>query len=257
MMEGVVMHNMRKRLIVANWKMNPQTYSAAESLAGSVAKSAAKLRSVDVVLCPPYVWLADLASKYGSRVVFGSQDVFWQEQGAYTGEVSPRMLKHVGARAVIIGHSERRRYLGETDEMVNRKVHAAMKRGLRVILCIGETLAERRRGHTPAVLRLQLKKDLAGIAKSHLQGSRVVIAYEPVWAIGTGLPETPKNANAAAAFIRKVLGEDIRVLYGGSVNARNIGNYLAMPEISGALVGGASLRPPEFIKMLEIADAIK
>lgn len=245
-----------KKLIVANWKLNPQTYRRAEKLAGAISRAAKSFRSVETVLCPPFVWLECLADEFAGKAVFGGQDVFWENQGPYTGEVSPTMLKAVGAQWVIIGHSERRRHLGETDEMIHRKVKAARAAGLKVILCVGETLAARRRGHTHAVLRSQMRKALAGVKRFDMKNSRLVIAYEPVWAIGTGMPETPQNANAVAAFVRNVLGTHIRVLYGGSVNAGNIREYLMMPAISGALVGGASLRPAEFIKMLAIADSV-
>jgi triosephosphate isomerase len=245
-----------KRLIVANWKMNPTTYRQSSRLAAASAAASRRLRNVDVVICPSFVWLERLVRTYGRRLAFGAQDAFWEDRGPYTGEVSPAMLKSIGIRWVILGHSERRRHLGETDEMINRKVRSALAAGLAVILCVGETLEEWRRGHTAAVLRWQLEKDLTGVSKSEMQKSKLVIAYEPVWAIGTGLPETPQNANRAAAFIRRRVGKEIRVLYGGSVNAKNIGGYLAMPEISGALVGGASLRAVEFIKMLAIANSV-
>lgn len=243
-----------KKLMVANWKLHPQTYGEADKLAKAIANAARRRSNVETVLCPPFLWLGCLADEYAGKAVFGGQDAFWEERGAYTGEISPTMLKHVGCRWVIIGHSERRRHLGETDEMVNRKVRAALAAGLKVILCIGETLAERRRGHTSAVIRLQLKKDLAGVLRSKTRD--LVIAYEPVWAIGTGLPETPENAEKTAKFIRNVVNMDVRVLYGGSVNADNLRGYLSMPHIAGALVGGASLRVSEFVKMLRIADSV-
>lgn len=251
-----------KKLIVANWKMNPQKFGEAENLALAVSKQAARLKKVETVLCPPFLWLECLAGEHAGRLVFGAQDVFWAERGPYTGEISAAMLKAVGARYVIIGHSERRRYLGETDEMVNKKVKAALHNGLRVILCVGENAAEHRRSQTRSVLRRQLRRDLFGVSSGMV--SSLIVAYEPIWAIGTGLPETPANADAAAAFIRAELARKfskkaaapMRIIYGGSVNSRNIVGYLAMRQIAGALVGGASLDQRDFVKILEIADAV-
>jgi triosephosphate isomerase len=258
-----------KRLIVANWKLNPQTYQEAEKLARTAWKAAKTLKNVDVVICPPFVWLQPVNSKFEIRnpkLSLGSQDVFWKERGAYTGEVSPAMLKNLGATWVIIGHSERRQNLGETDEMINKKAKAVLAAGLKVILCVGETLQERRRGQTKVVLRRQLKKGLAQVSKLEIRNlklrDRFVVAYEPVWAIGSGFPETSQNAESAALFIKAELSKllsarkakDIRVIYGGSVNSKNISGYIVMPAIAGALVGGASLKPKEFIRMLEISD---
>jgi len=255
-----------KKLIVANWKMNPGKYDEADKLAAAVSKAAARLKGVETVLCPPFLWLECLAGEYAGRLIFGAQDVFWEDRGAYTGEISAAMLKAVGAKYVIIGHSERRRHLGETDEMINKKVRAALGHGIGVILCVGETLREHQRGQTKAVLRRQLRKDLADIKPYflHLTPYSLTIAYEPIWAIGTGLPETPANADAAAAFIRselyrrfpKKLASKARIIYGGSVNSRNIIGYLGMRQIVGALVGGASLDRRDFVKIMKIADAV-
>lgn len=247
-----------KKLIVANWKMNPQSVAEAKRLFAAVSKTARGLKNVEAVICPPFPYLYTLHPT--PYTLLGGQDVFWEQSGAYTGAVSPQMLKALGARYVIIGHSERRRHFGETDQIINKKVQAALAGGLKVILCVGETLQERKRGHTKQVLRRQLKKDLKNVWKLGTGNwklrNRLAIAYEPVWAIGTGIPETPQNANAAAALIWKILGASPRVLYGGSVNAQNIGKYLAMPQISGALVGGASLSSQEFGRILMIAEHI-
>lgn len=254
-----------KKLIVANWKMNPQTHGEAERLASAVSKLALKFKGVETVLCLPFVWLADLSQKYADKIEFGSQDVFWENPsaggGAFTGEISPAMLKNSKVKYAIIGHSERRRHLGETDEMINKKVRAALKNGLRAILCVGETFQEHKKGATQFALRRQLRKDLEGISKFR---DRLAVAYEPVWAIGTGVPETPQNAEAAAMFIRSEISKlmprrvagGVRIIYGGSVNSRNIGGYLAMPSISGALVGGASLDAKDFGKILKIANNV-
>lgn len=254
-----------KKLVVANWKMNPQSYAEAERLARAVLKLNRGLKNVETVLCPPFTWLTDLSHKYARKIAFGAQDVFWQPKGAFTGEISPDMLRSSKVSYVIIGHSERRRHLGETDEMVNKKIHAALGNGLRIILCIGESLQEHKRGQTKSILRRQLKKDLAKISPSLIPYPlSLAIAYEPIWAIGTGLPETPKNADNVAKFIRRELAKhfpkkianNIRIIYGGSVDSRNIIGYLAMTQIIGALVGGASLNAKDFIKILQIADQI-
>jgi len=251
-----------RKLIVGNWKMNPNSLVEARRLFNSVAKAAKRFQNVDVVLCPPFPYLAAL--RPAPSALLGAQDVFWEEKGAFTGEISPRMLKSSEVSYVIIGHSERRRHLGETDEMINKKVLAALKNGLRVILCVGETLSEKRRGQTKAVLRRQLQHDLASLRLAALKPSALIIAYEPIWAIGTGVPETPFSANEASRFIRKATGriispkvaKNIRILYGGSTNSRNIFGYLIMPELSGALVGGASLDAKDFTRMLEIANLL-
>jgi len=257
-----------KKLIVANWKMNPATYAEAERLAAAVLKTSKKLKNVETVLCPPFVWLADLSRKHENEIAFGGQDVFWEEKGAYTGGISPKMLKSSGVRYAIIGHSERRRHLEETDAMVHKKVHAALKNGLRAILCVGESLKEHTRGETKQVLRRQLNKGLAGVRALFIAHRALLrnltVAYEPIWAIGTGMPETPFSANKAAKTIRQELkkllpdkiAKEIRVLYGGSVTSRNIFGFLVMPEISGALVGGASIDAKEFGKIIAIANLL-
>lgn len=252
-----------KKLIVGNWKMQLQSYKEAEKLAAAILKSAQKLKNVETVLCPPFVYIQALRSRV-YEVKMGAQDVFWEDKGAFTGEISPAMLKNSKVKYAIIGHSERRRHLGETDEMINKKVRAALKSGLNVILCIGETLKERKRKQTKSVLRRQLHKDLADVRHYSLLHTpyALTIAYEPVWAIGSGLPETPQNADSVAGFIRQELckilspklGKGIRIIYGGSVNSKNIGGYLVMPSISGALVGGASLGARDFGKILKIAN---
>lgn len=244
-----------KKLIVANWKMNPKSVAEAKRLFAAVSKTARRLKNAEAVICPPFPYFSKLQAP-SSKVSLGGQDVFWEQSGAYTGEVSPKMLKELGVRYVIIGHSERRRHFGETDEMINKKVKAALAVGLAVILCVGETLEQRKAGQTKQVLRRQLHRALVGIRSLVIGHGSLVVAYEPVWAIGSGMPETPQNANTAAALIWKILGASPRVLYGGSVNAQNIGKYLAMPQISGALVGGASLSSQEFGRILMIAEHV-
>lgn len=243
-----------KKLLALNWKMNPATYESAERLASASADLAAKLKKYEVVICPPLPWLDDLATKFRGKVKLGSQDVFWEEKGAYTGEVSPVMLKKSGVAYVIVGHSERRRILQETDEMVNKKVLAGLKFGLKVILCVGEDIKIRRQGKKAVknFVYNQIKKDLKSIHDSKFAiHNSLVIAYEPIWAIGTGTPCHPEDALKVIKFIREFLTSDFslptpRVLYGGSVTGKNILDFVKYKEIDGALVGGASLNPSQF-----------
>ncbi len=253
-----------KKLIVANWKMDPQTYREAERLARAVSKTAERHKNVKVVLCPPFVWLTDLSHRRPRGVEYGAQDTFWESKGPFTGEVSPAMLKKSGVEYVIIGHSERRRWLNETDEMVNKKVLAALKAGLKVILCVGEPFVVRKRG-TAAVLR-HVRRQLAHAVKNipKEKRGRIVIAYEPIWAISTsdvGIPCSPFEAErmvrACAAYLaNKENFRDVRGIYGGSVNARDVKSYLDMEYIDGALVGAASLKAAEFKKIIKVASLI-
>lgn len=250
------------KLLVANWKMN---CPAADWKAAVKKLAAAKPRGAEIVICPPFVCLEKIAvllKKTGVKL--GAQDVFWENNGAYTGEISAEMLLSSGAEYAIIGHSERRRFLGETDEMINKKVLAALKAGLKVILCVGEGLPIRRRGKKAVekFVKSQLEKNLSDVKRQMsnvgCRTSDIIIAYEPVWAIGTGTPDTPADAVEMAKFIKKWLMvecrmSDVKVLYGGSVNGKNAGDFINRPEIDGALVGGASLKPPEFMKIAAAA----
>lgn len=259
-----------KKLIVANWKLNPPTHKEAERLVGGVVRGITKHFNAEVVLCPPFTHLYHVSriTYHDKKIKLGAQDVFWEDGGAYTGEISPKMLKSSGVKYVIIGHSERRKWLGETDEMVNKKVLAALRAGLKVILCAGEP--ERKElGIKNNELRKaknfvgqQLKKDLAGIKKSSVIGHQsLVIAYEPIWAIGTGRACKPQDAAEMARFIKDFCAKrfalrDLPVLYGGSVNGKNALSFLEREEIDGALVGGASLNVGEFKKMINITSKI-
>ncbi len=243
--------------------MNPSTYREAEKLALEVGSSK-YLDKAEVVLCPPFTWLTDLSHKPLRGLKFGAQDVFWEDKGAFTGEISPRMLKNSGVKYVIIGHSERRR-LGETDEMVNKKLKIALKNGLKAILCVGESAKVRSTG------RMAAKRAIAGQLKADLKGvkadGRLAVAYEPIWAVSTvrsavsrDNADTPENAADMVRFISslvnskfRVSSSKIRVLYGGSVTSRNARSFLQYKEIGGALVGGASLKAEEFKKIVEIA----
>jgi triosephosphate isomerase len=244
------------KLIVGNWKMNPPTFAEAEKLVRAAAVSAKRAAGkARVVLCPPFVWLTDLSHKKHSGLEFGAQDVFWEQGGAYTGEISAPMLKGSNVRYVIVGHSERRRWLGETDEMAGKKCAAALRAGITPILCVGEPLAVRKSG-TAHVLRY-VRRQLAAAARRVPKGLRrtIVVAYEPIWAIGTGIPcaayEAERMVRACAAYLAiKEKFKNVIGLYGGSVSARNAGSYLSAKYIDGLLVGGASVRADEFRKVI-------
>ena len=261
--DGVPFKNMSK-LIVANWKMNPATYAEAGKLVRGILKSLRK-GGPKVVLCPPFTWLTDFSHKmrHHAGLSWGGQDIFWEDKGAFTGEISPRMLKSSGVTYVIVGHSERRRWLGETDEMISKKVLAALRAGLKVILCVGEPMAIRKKGIAAAkrYIASQLLKDLKLVASHGPLTSALIIAYEPIWAIGTGRADKPEEAAAMAIFIKRTCAaifklRDLRVLYGGSVNSRNTRNFLQYKETDGALVGGASFMVGEFKKIVNIASGI-
>jgi triosephosphate isomerase len=242
---------MPKPLIAANWKMN-KTIEETEDFISSFLpiKDAA---DVDIFIAPPFTSLS-VASRLlqGTDIKLGAQNVFYEEKGAFTGEVSPAMLLSVNCSYVIIGHSERRQYFSETDEIVNKKIKAARKNNLNVILCIGESLKEREDNKTFEVLEKQLSGSLKDV-----QMEGIDIAYEPIWAIGTGKTATPGQANEAHKFIREWLrknregAEGVRILYGGSVTPENIESLMAEPEVNGALVGGASLKPESFAKIVK------
>ena len=247
---------MKKNIVIANWKMNPQSAQEARRLFDTITKGIRRVKKTDVVICPPFVHLPDVKSvRHTQKVFLGSQDIFWEEKGAYTGEISSRMLQSFGVTHVIIGHSERRRWLGETDEMINNKIKTALKAGLVPILCVGEWVREIP-GEIPDIVENQVRSALKGLKKGDFKNG--IIAYEPVWAIGTGRPETPDNAAKAALFIRKIVrdilgkktAEHIRVIYGGSVNAESFISK-DIRGMEGILVGGASLRADDFIKIVK------
>lgn len=252
---------MRRPIIIANWKMNPLTFQEAEKLLLDLLPEAAKNKKVEVVICPPFVWLTDLSHKYKKSVVFGGQNVFWKDSGPYTGEISPQMLKSSGVSYVIIGHSERKIHLGETDEMINKRLKAALEAGLVSVLCIGEK--ERSGDGIPAVVGEQLKKALEGVGKKSVK--KLIVAYEPVWAVSTmpgSQADNPDNAFRAMIFIRKVLtdlydrktAEGVKIIYGGSVSSVNIASFFKEGKMEGVLVGGASLDAQEFTKIVKIVN---
>jgi triosephosphate isomerase len=248
---------MRTPLVAGNWKMN-KTVAEARELVATMSAKLREIPNVEKVLCPPFIAIPALAEMLaGSEIGLGAQNLHWEEKGAFTGEVAPAMVKEF-CQYVIIGHSERRTYFGETDESVNRKLHAAMKAGLIPIVCVGETLEQYEAGSTSDVVRRQINVGLAGIDSP----AKIVVAYEPVWAIGTGKASSGENANFVhEKVIRPALsdlfgaqaGDAIRILYGGSVTAANAAEFFAYPDIDGALVGGASLKPDEFVAITKAA----
>jgi triosephosphate isomerase len=250
---------MRKKIVVGNWKMYTNA-ATARTLAAAVVKGLGNETRVTVGICPPAPYLLPVAEVLrGSAVGLGAQNCFYEKEGAFTGEVSPAMLTDVGCRYVILGHSERRHKLGEGDAFINRKVHAALAAGLAVILCLGETLAERQADRTEAVLDTQLNGSLAGLDTAAL--AKVILAYEPVWAIGTGHNATPEQAQAAHAFLRRRVAERfgqpaaqaLLIQYGGSVKPDNAATLLRQPDVDGGLIGGASLNADQFLAIVRAA----
>jgi triosephosphate isomerase len=244
---------MRKPLIAGNWKMNT-TVSQAVLLVNEMRKGLDEVRNVEKIICPPFVSLASIKELIkGTSIKLGAQNLYFEEKGAYTGEISPLMLAEL-CEYVIIGHSERRQYFNETNEIVNKKIKSMLKAGLKPILCIGERLEENEAGKTAEVVTGQLRLSLSDI--NYPDG--FIIAYEPVWAIGTGRAATGNQANETIGLIRQNISglyggaasEDVRILYGGSVTAANAAEFMKQPEIDGALVGGASLKVDEFLSIV-------
>ena len=244
------------KLIVANWKMNPTERREANQLFKRIKKGLRSIKKTEVVICPPFVYLESVKT-HDSNFKLGAQNCFWQEKGAFTGEVSPKMLKDLGVKYVILGHSERRKILGETDGMVAEKIKKALDFNLQPILCLGETKEEREKGKTFKILEKEIKEDLKKIPKSKI--GKVALAYEPIWAIGTGNACSVQDALNAILFLRKIIsqifnkkaGKDIKILYGGSINSQNARDFLKEKWIDGLLVGGASLQPKEFLEILK------
>ncbi len=250
---------MRPKFVAGNWKMYTSLASA-KGLAANVAHAFGEDKRVMVAVCPPFPWLTAVAEVLkGTSVLLGGQNCYPEREGAFTGEVSPAMLKDAGCQYVIIGHSERRHGLNEGDEFLNRKAKVALAAGLKVIFCVGELLAEREASKTEAVLDTQLAAGLAGLTTDQM--SKVVIAYEPVWAIGTGKVATPDQAQAAHAHIRgKIRGlfgeftaDHVQIQYGGSVKPDNAAGLMSLPDVDGALVGGASLKADQFLAIVNAA----
>jgi len=250
----------RLPFIAGNWKMN-ETVGEALDLVRQLKASISRIEGVEVAVAPPFTALYAVRKELeGSTIRLAAQNLFWEEKGAYTGEVSPPMLKEMGCHYVILGHSERRQFFGETDETVNRKIKAALGQDLSVIFCIGETLKEREEGKTFSVIEKQVTGGLKDIGKEEMR--RIVVAYEPVWAIGTGKTATPEQAEEVHRFIREKLGklfsreiaEGVRIQYGGSVTPENIKGLMGQENIDGALVGGASLKADTFSKIVRFKE---
>lgn len=251
---------MRRYVIAGNWKMN-MTPSEAKSFITELAPMVKGMDGCDIVLCVPFVDIAvAIEAAKGTNIHIGAENVHFAESGAYTGEVSAKMLKEIGTEYVIVGHSERRQYFGETDNTVNLRTKAALNAGLKVILCLGEVKDERLSGITNEVVSMQTKLDLAGISAKELKN--VIIAYEPVWAIGTGLTATPEQADETCGVIRGVIAElygedaaeEIIIQYGGSMNDANAAELLGKENVDGGLIGGASLKCDKFTAIVKAAN---
>jgi len=250
---------MRTPIIAGNWKMN-KTANEAVDLVKDMLKLN-DINGVEKVLCPPFISLVPVKALIdNTSIKLGAQNMYYEENGAYTGEIAPDMVKEL-CEYVILGHSERRAYFGDTDEIVNKKVHAALKYGLKIMICVGEVLQEREAGKTEAVITRQVKGALVDVDLT----DDIVIAYEPIWAIGTGKAASGEMANETCSLIRSTIAQlydsssadAIRIQYGGSVNAANIAEFIAQPDIDGALVGGASLKADDFISIVEQTAKIK
>ncbi len=251
------MNTNRRPILAGNWKMN-MTATQAREMVTKLVPMIAGVKDREIVLAPPFTAIhAVAAAARGASIALAGQNMHWADKGAYTGEVSSEMLLDSGCKYVIIGHSERRQYFGETDETVNKKVRQALDKGLRPIVCVGETLPERESGGVESVIERQITGGLKGVTPEQM--ANVVIAYEPVWAIGTGKTATPEQANEVHVFIRGIIGnaygrgvaDAVRIQYGGSVTPENIASLMAMPDIDGALVGGASLKPESFAAIVK------
>ncbi len=253
---------MRKKFIAGNWKMNTDAAEAValvEALLEQVEQNDSA-DAVDIAVCPPFVYLDRvLQTLSNGPIAIGAQNVYFESNGAFTGEISVTMLNDLGCRYVILGHSERRHVIGETDALINKKLHAALGGGLEPIFCIGELLEQREAGQTEAVCERQLREGLAGVTAEQMK--KITVAYEPVWAIGTGKTATSEQAQEVHAFVRGLLGklfdaetaEIVRIQYGGSVKASNAAELMSNPDVDGVLVGGASLKADEFASIIESA----
>ena len=253
----------RKKIIAGNWKMNVKPSETAALVKG-VAEATKAFSNVEIVCCTPAIDVpAAVAAAAGTQVGVGTENCHWEDHGAFTGEISTGMILDAGAKYVIIGHSERRQYFGETDETVNKRTAAAVKAGLTAVVCVGETLAEREAGETGAVIDRQTRKALEGLDAAAM--AKIVIAYEPVWAIGTGKTATDDQAQEVHAQIRAILkdlfgeatAESVRILYGGSMKPANAAGLLAQKDIDGGLIGGAALKAPDFAGIIAAAAKAK
>jgi len=257
------MGHLRRNILAGNWKLNKTTLEAID-LVNLLKRDLNDINDIDLVVCPPFTALSEVHEILNdSNIALGAQDLYWEDSGAFTGEVSAPLLKDVGVRYVIIGHSERRQFFGETNQTVNNKLKSALKWELTPIVCIGETLQEREANKTFDVIKTQFHESLTGLGKKEIE--RIVIAYEPVWAIGTGRTATPEQAQEVHKLIRDLLtkafgqttNQAVRIQYGGSVKPENIAELMAQDDIDGALVGGASLQHDSFVKIVKNACGLK
>ncbi|MEI8176741.1 MAG: triose-phosphate isomerase [Candidatus Omnitrophota bacterium] len=254
---------MRRPIIAGNWKMN-NTIVAAIELVNGLKRELYKVEDADIIVCPPFTALSEVSELLvSSNIQLGAQNMFWEEKGAFTGEVSGTFLKEIGCKFVIIGHSERRQFFGETNETVNKRIKAVYKFGMTPIICVGERLAERESSKTFDIIKDQIVNGLKDITAEQMTGA--VVAYEPVWAIGTGKTATPQQADEVHKFIRKLLTElysgavasAVRIQYGGSVTAENTATLMELPDLDGALVGGASLKVDSFSTIVKKTSEVK
>ncbi len=253
---------MRKKIIAGNWKMNKTDVEAAP-FARDLKVKTLNIRNTEIVICPPFTALSAVYDILkDSKIKIGAQNVHWELSGAFTGEISAKMIDKAGCRYVIIGHSERRQYFGETNQIVNKKIKQTLTTCLEPIVCIGETLRQRQDGHTQEFVKTQIIEGLEGLSFDQIQ--RLVLAYEPVWAIGTGVTATPGQAQEVHLFIRELIQEifnsqiagSIHILYGGSVKPDNIRDLLTQKDIDGGLIGGASLKIDSFVEMIRITEEL-
>ena len=250
---------MKKAIVIANWKMNPDSLDKANALFGLVEKGIYNNQKTEVAICPPCVYLNNLKKRTNSFLKFGAQDCFWEKKGAYTGGISALMLKNLGCKYVIIGHSDRRRYFNETNEAINKKLKAVLNEKMVPVLCVGETKEQRSKGQTKSVLKKQIKLALNGVNISGSKNLEFCIVYEPIWAIGSENPCDVKEIQKIAPFIRKLIAENynakiaekISILYGGSVVAKNVFDYIDTAGLQGVVVGEASLDAKEFVKIVK------
>lgn len=253
---------MRRAIIAGNWKMN-MLQSEAEQLVKGLLDNVGDVTDTDIVVCPTYTSLAKVCDVIkGTNIKLGAQNVYWEKSGAYTGEISPLMLKDAGVEYVVIGHSERRQYFNDTNETVNKRAKACYRYGLTPIICVGETLEQRNENQTESVVKTQITESLAELEGENV--ARSIVAYEPVWAIGTGLTATPEQAQQVHQLIRGVLAEmfgeevaqAVRIQYGGSVKPDNVDELMAMKDIDGALVGGAALKVDSFARLVKFSKPV-
>ncbi|OIO50224.1 MAG: triose-phosphate isomerase [Parcubacteria group bacterium CG1_02_44_65] len=249
-----------KPLIIANWKMNPSSQKEVKRLWDSIKEGIKKNKEAEIIVCPPFIWLSFFS---GVLEKLGAQDCFWENKGAYTGEISSLMLKDLGCQYVIVGHSERRKYFGESDEIINRKLKAVLKNRMKPVFCVGEETRDSLNGNGKQINEMglivgeQLEKGLIGISTERIR--EIIFAYEPIWAIGTGQACLPDDAMKARLFIRKILSklysretaEKARIVYGGSIDSKNVSDYVKNAKMDGILVGGASINASEFNKIVE------